>query len=294
MERPPRVETGRGPGTRLALAAAVLLTLLAVVSVASRGGLGRGGRGPAPDHALLDRLFTALFVLWLLYIPVAIWIYWQQQRRRIGGEAPRRRSTLASILTYAAFLLAVVLLVRLRAHLGIGGSEQGATVPTLPKPIFGTTTAAPQRYEPQFDRQAALLVLGVAAAAIGAVAWFWLRGRKTAGAKEPAVAEQLSLALDDSLDDVLAERDPRRAVIAAYARMERVLGAAGLPRAPHEAPFEFVGRALLALAVSEGAVRRLTALFERARFSTHEIDEDMRGEAIAALTQVRDELREAE
>jgi hypothetical protein len=37
----------------------------------------------------------------------------------------------------------------------------------------------------------------------------------------------------------------------------------------------------------------LTALFERAKFSTHQIDPGMKNDAIDALVTVRDELRAA-
>ena len=58
-------------------------------------------------------------------------------------------------------------------------------------------------------------------------------------------------AVDESLDDLRAEPDPRRAVIAAYARLERVLAAHGLPRKPAEAPLEYLGRMLAELSVSD-------------------------------------------
>ena len=54
----------------------------------------------------------------------------------------------------------------------------------------------------------------------------------------PALAD----VLDETLDDLRAETDPRRAVIAAYARMERALAAYGLPRRPSEAPDEYLQR----------------------------------------------------
>ena len=109
---------------------------------------------------------------------------------------------------------------------------------------------------------------------------------------ESELAAQLSALLDDSLDDLLAERDARRAVIATYARMERTLSGAGLPRAAAEAPLEYLGRVLRDLLhTSAGAVSKLTALFERAKFSHHEIDTTMKDEAIDALVSVRDELR---
>jgi hypothetical protein len=104
----------------------------------------------------------------------------------------------------------------------------------------------------------------------------------------------LAAALDQSLDDLRSDPDLRRAIIAAYARMETALGAAGLPREPAEAPFEYVERALLTLDTSAAAVRKLTDLFVWARFSQHEPEPSMRDEAVDALVAVRDELRASE
>jgi len=82
-------------------------------------------------------------------------------------------------------------------------------------------------------------------------------------------------------------------VIKAYARVEAILAAYGLPRDPAETPYEFLARSLTRLDASRSAVSRLTDLFERAKFSLHEIDPAMREDAIDALTAVRDELRGA-
>ena len=79
-------------------------------------------------------------------------------------------------------------------------------------------------------------------------------------------------------------------MIAAYARMERVLAEHGHPRRPSEAPFEYLARVLIELRVRAAGVRDLTELFERAKFSTHEIDQPMKERAIAALVSVRDDL----
>jgi hypothetical protein len=65
--------------------------------------------------------------------------------------------------------------------------------------------------------------------------------------------------------------------------MEHALARAGLPRHPAEAPFEYVERALGSLETSAESVRRLTALFEWAKFSQHEPEPEMRDEAIDAL-----------
>src|SRR5262249_12328617 len=105
--------------------------------------------------------------------------------------------------------------------------------------------------------------------------------------------ELFAAALDESIDDLREEPDLRRAIIAAYARMERSLAAAGLPRRAAEAPLEYLARVLRSLDVSSDAVRRLTDLFEWARFGHHEPEPWMRDEAIDALVAVRDDLRAA-
>jgi hypothetical protein len=72
--------------------------------------------------------------------------------------------------------------------------------------------------------------------------------------------------------------------------MERALGAHGLARRPSETALEYLARALTSLHVGRPSVERLTALFERAKFSRHEIDGSMKAEALAALSSLRDEL----
>ena len=109
----------------------------------------------------------------------------------------------------------------------------------------------------------------------------------------PEVKLELALAIPDAIEDLEAEPDARKAVIAAYARMEGVLGRHGLPRRPSETPFEYLGRVLIDLRARADSVRRLTSLFERAKFSRHEINLRMKNEAIAALAAIRDDLRAA-
>jgi hypothetical protein len=74
--------------------------------------------------------------------------------------------------------------------------------------------------------------------------------------------------------------------------MERALAVEGLERRASEAPLEYLARMLADLRASAASSRRLTQLFERAKFSPHEIDPGMRDEAIDALEAVRTELRD--
>ena len=120
------------------------------------------------------------------------------------------------------------------------------------------------------------------------------RARDVLPARRRDAPQSLAAALDESLDDLRTDPDLRRAIIAAYARMEAALAAAGLPRRPAEAPLEYLERTLLSLDTSAEAVRRLTGLFEWARFSHHEPEPSMRDDAVDALIAVRDELRASE
>jgi Domain of unknown function (DUF4129) len=103
-------------------------------------------------------------------------------------------------------------------------------------------------------------------------------------------AEAVAAILDDTLDDLRNEQDPRKAVVAAYARMEHALALHGLPRHRSEAPAEYLERALEELSASASSASRLTRLFEWARFSDHPVEPEMKEEAISALEAVRDEL----
>jgi hypothetical protein len=135
------------------------------------------------------------------------------------------------------------------------------------------------------------VVSGLLLAAAG-LAWVGLRSR--AGRVAPgSVLAGLESVLDDAVEDVLREADPRRAVIAAWARLERVMARHGLARRDAEAPCEYAVRAGSELAVEDLSLERLADLYEWARFSLHEVTPDMRGEALTGLLAVRDGLRRA-
>jgi shikimate 5-dehydrogenase len=130
--------------------------------------------------------------------------------------------------------------------------------------------------------------------AIGVTSMLLAKRRRRAREEgRKAVEEAIVDVLGDTLDDLRRERDPRRAVIAAYARLERTLAEHGFPRGSAETQTEYVARILHELDVDRAAVRRLTDLFSRAKFSQHAVDIPMKDEAIDALEHVRDELREA-
>ena len=115
--------------------------------------------------------------------------------------------------------------------------------------------------------------------------------RTRAARRRDDVAEDLAASIADAIDDLEAEPDARRAVIAAYARMEARARRHGLRRRPSETPLEYLRRILLGLTSRATPCAALTGLFEQAKFSRHEIDASMKQDAIGALA--RDPRRPA-
>ncbi|MEA2506918.1 MAG: hypothetical protein QOH48_1536 [Actinomycetota bacterium] len=106
----------------------------------------------------------------------------------------------------------------------------------------------------------------------------------------PIPGDPLAEVLDAGIDDLRAIADPRKAVIACYARMERLMASSGIPRLLSDTPTEFLARVLQRRSVTAASASMLTGLFERAKFSPHQVDEKMREEALVALERVRNEL----
>jgi hypothetical protein len=118
------------------------------------------------------------------------------------------------------------------------------------------------------------------------------RRLETEAESAPSEREELLAAVEASLQELEDDPDPRKAVIGAYASMEQALSRHGLARRPSEAPLEYLARWTSAVRVSRSPAEALTRLYERARFSLHLIDEDMKQEATAALLTLRHELGE--
>jgi uncharacterized protein DUF4129 len=275
----------RKPGRRVVGAAAVAVGLVALVAVGSlRGPLGSGRGRPSYPADLVDSLLLLVFLAMVAAAVLAVVALWPgrhpaRPRRRPGGSWNL-------ILPMAAILVVWLL----RDLLGLGGGDRDRPPPsTVPA---ASTLEAPA--PPADSGVVPFLVAGLALAAMVGILVAQLVAERRRRRPPPTPAERLVGLLDDTLEDLEGDPDPRRAVIAAWARMERGLAAAGLPRRPAEAPFEYATRVLEAsIHRGTGSVRRLTVLFERAKFSHHDIGPADRDEAVAALRAVRRELAEA-
>ena len=266
----------------------VVAVLLAAAGIASHGRPLAGGRGTGPTARFFDYVATTLIILAIVFVAFAVWSVLTQ--RAEGGGRPRSRWNLVSaLLMFGASTLVAVLLLhtgfisRLR-NLEQNLNKQPHSRTAQKQPPAGRNVRNPRI---RWDEIAVFLAL------VGGTGVLLYANRRARRAPRPwrfGRNEEIAQALDESIDDLRNDPDLRRAIIAAYARMEQALARAGVARAPSEAPFEYMERALRSLDTSADAAQRLTGLFEWAKFSHHDPEPAMRDDAIAALVAVRDEL----
>ena len=278
-----------------------LTALLVVVAVASRAHKPGSGSGAATGHVprtLFEYLASVMIVLLPLGGIVILFALAQSRRQKVlAGERNWRRS-LAMVLVMTPLFIAAFFLVRhFRGQLyrpaAVPPPPAATTTPTtLPSTATtnGLPTPPPQEAQFQWLPVLVLASLVLGAAAVIAFALYRRRLHGDRWDEEAAFLAALDEVLADTLDDLRAEHDPRKAVIRTYARMEKLFAAHGVPRDESEAPLEYVARVLARLQVSAYSVNRVTQLFSRAKFSPHEIDAGMKDEAIEALVGLRAEL----
>jgi Domain of unknown function (DUF4129) len=285
----------RGKAARALLPALVVLALVAGVAIAATGSTSVGSADARPPA---DQVVDTILSLGMVaLIPGALLlIYGLTQReaikREIAAKGYRRSSFLTYVIAISVFTALMSWGLASYRSRGAPADEIGdAAFPRgVPRP--GDPSAIPDvaARDPQFAVVPVLIVCALLA--LAAFAYWYAQGRDTPlFSRRKDAAQDLADALDESLDALRAEPDPRRAVIAAYARLERVLGAHGFPRRADETPEEYLGRILEGLRVQPQSIRRLTDLFTEAKFSRHVVDSAMKEDAIDALSTVRDELR---
>jgi hypothetical protein len=279
-----------GRGFRSLLLTGVLVLLLGLVAFSSRSGFSSSGQ-PTVSNTYVSYAMTVFLIFFVLMIPVAIYSYFMRTRE-IGPEAraPQRR-VWRIILAICLFGLIVYLRRYFWLHGGIFG-RSGLFHMQKP-PSAGKLAGKPgagHQAQPHFEYSVlwVFLVLAAIAIVVGYIAY----RRRPKVLMEPAltIEEEFAATIDDAIDDLENEPDPRRAVIAAYARMERAFGRHGLARRPSETAIEYLRRVLHEFTARSGAVEKLTSLFERAKFSRHEITEPMKQDAISSLREIRESI----
>lgn len=291
-----------GPGVALA-AAVTVVGLLLVTAIASREPLSGEGQTVAPVGGGRSQINAPSWALVLVavgalvgLVGVLVTVDGPLLRRRKKDDELQREFRIPRLAKVVALLvplaMGAVLVAaaiegsRARTPLRPGGGSLVPRAGRPPKPHHFSSYTPPTWILPTVI---GIVLLG-AGAVLLVVAYRGRLGRGGEPLRDLEAAAALGEAVEASLDDLRSEPDPRRAVIAAYRRMEATLADAGLPRRPWEAPREYSGRAHNYLELSAGPLQTLTALFERARFGIGDVGEPLREQAIVALGTLREEL----
>jgi hypothetical protein len=283
-------QPSRGPlsAARTAALAGSLVALLVVVSVAARSG-DHGRAMPGGSLASAAGHHAAVWVL-LVIGPIAgvlglgVFLYSQVVRRRDPALAVMRRKARRRLLVFVAIAIALEIYYLRTGHNPLSFLH-------IRNPLANVSPPPPAKGHPH----AAAPGNGFATVdwAIAGVTWLLIvaavivvyrRMRRTEELEDGAAPLELEDGVPDTrLARLRAEKDPRRAVIGAYALMDGLMADRALGRRRSEAPVEYLGRMTLAGYGRITALGRLTRLYARARFSTHPVDTGMQAEAVDAV-----------
>ncbi|MEP6813193.1 MAG: DUF4129 domain-containing protein, partial [Actinomycetota bacterium] len=254
---------------RFVAVGAGVTALLVVAGLASHGRPLSSGGGAGPTATFFDYVATTLAIFFVIMLGIVVWALFSDKTK----GTPVRRSNW-HLLSYFGTLAGAAVIASLILHSGFEQRLRKAADAFAKKNQGGQAQAGQpvgknvRNARIRWDEVAIVVVL------IGGTAVVLLARRNTKRAPRPwrlgRRGEAVSFAVDESLDDLRNDPDLRRAIVAAYARMERALETIGLGRRPSEAPFEYIARALTSLETSAKAAERLTTLFEWAKFSHHE------------------------
>jgi hypothetical protein len=285
---------------RASVAALGLSAATALIAMASRGPL---SRSTPVDAASARAPVTALLMLLagsgIVGLTAVAMLSWPRRRRKSDDEPEHEPEALrmhwiwkllAAMLPLAlgaTLIAAAVLGTRSVNHvprLGVGGRSFGP-VPTAPA---RSRAGSGEFVVPGWLPWAALAIVFVAA--VGALLVVLRRAEPVATSSEQGAA---CAAVDAAIGALHHSADPRSALIAAYAAMERALTEHGIARSRAEAPREYLQRVVVVASGAGLDASTLTGLFEQARFSTHPIPERSRAVALSALGSLRARLEVA-
>ncbi len=189
------------------------------------------------------------------------------------------------------------------------GAVSTATTPTAtPTPSAGAANASPasppeRQQAPDLPRVVWFLLYGLLLVLAGLLLWLlWglveRRRRKAQVAGfTPSDLDTFDADAEQRLVDVvqkqladLSSGSPRNAVVACWLALEEAVTDTGLYRDPSSTSVEFTQKVIEAYTLDEGAIRRLSALYREARFSSHAITEQHRQAASGALQTLNAEL----
>lgn len=294
---------GNVPGAtelRALALAAIALVLFGVVGLASSVSAWHtthAASGVGTPTAVLRALAVAGGVV----LVAALLLIWTETPKTRAARGKRRRATGAEVeelgasfwtagKTVAVVLLALAILCIAALPLLSRGSGHLPSAGGL-KPSAHPGPADNQGTKPAESLHLGWLLLPMALAFAALLPAAVLFRRRFQRDLEPTAKEPSELrAVRASIAALESEREPRRAILRAYAHMEHAFLDVEVARARDETASEFLVRTTRRLPASAGAAADLTERFEEARFSTHELTQADRERALASLRRVEEEL----
>lgn len=272
---------GKERRARMGRTAAVAVGGLLVVALASGDAVWRSG-GDVPDATTgLTYVRNAILVVGIIVGAVVVVALVIELLRDPAPKTEGGRSWWLGMVVAAVVLAALLVLPRPEPD------ERVAEQPARASPPVESAdeTPTPPEGGPFAPLAAGLAALVVVAAAVA-------MRRRPAPVAEAAgtAAAEVSEALAAGVADLLADPDPRRAILRTWDRLEQVFGHHGLGRAPQETTAELARRALGALDASAASSARLADLVERAMYSLEPLTRDDQLVAVEAFEAVRSEI----
>lgn len=274
------------------LAASFVIALSAVVRMAGPAPVGHDVSGVIRLPAHLTAAIVTLFGLAVAVFVVDL-VRRALSRGKLAGDGERTEEPtrvppwLRRLTLILSILNAVVLAYLWRRAVLDGGLFSGAA--GLASGL-GLPGAVPPSAPAVFNWVFGILALAAGLGALVLALWIALGDRLAREREEDVVepaAAPLEALVEESLEALRSEADPRRAIVRCYARFERAAADAGLERKPWFTPMEFMRETLVRLPVPRAAVPTLTGLFELARFSHHALGPRERDRALDALHEIR-------
>jgi hypothetical protein len=296
-----------------------VIVLLIAIAASLRGylpGVERADRPPPQSGASLVYV-AALLSASLVIVAVALIARLRDPRRVASSANPlpkrfpdgRGRPAWRVMLIAAAVLLGWLVLAWLLSRF-IGAHPIGQPQSVPPSTVSPPTGNAPQRPRSQdngadrdvlrylFASTVALVVMLVAAAVVARrrrVVDPRVAAAQPLGEPEPVAAAATSLvrAAESGLAEIEdRDHEPRQAIIACYAAMERELRRhPGAVPQDFDTPTEVLVRAVEHHALHVDTATELVSLFEEARFSPHVMTETHRSRAVDVLQLVLADMR---
>ena len=302
--------------------AVALIVLLLVVSAALRGYLPAAHRnvpGESVSNPAALIVVVALLGVTLALVAIAVIARLRDPRAAApqagqlsemlgtGRGRPSWRVLLIGLAIIAAWLLIVMVASRLLETHGVGQAQPPP--PTGAAPAEHTNAPAPPRPHSQHGDMFGILlaatvpmmlIIGTGTVIMSRRRWRAATpGPPNISADDhaespvpPTRSESLVRAAERGLAEMTdLSREPREAIIACYAAMERELAhVPGAVPQDFDTPTEVLARAVDHQALHAGNAVQLVNLFAEARFSPHVMNEGHRDVAVRVLQVVLDEL----